>query len=479
MYFHNFVSRTWIVLSFVFRFTVSYDATWESLDARPLPSWYDESKFGIFIHWGVFSVPAFGSEWFWYNWKHNKDEYQAFVNRTERPGFTYPEYASRFDAALYNPDAWASIFAKSGAQYVVLTSKHHDGYCNWDSKRVPTTWNWNCMDVGPHVDLVGGLAKSIKATTSPFTHSKLHFGLYHSLLEWFHPAYLQDKANNFTTTTFVDTKTMPELYNLVQQYEPELIWSDGDWETSSHYWKATEFLAWYATHSPVAATAVWNDRWGTDSTCQHGSYVTCQDRYTPGKYQERKWENALTVDATSWGFNRNSSSYYSTEYLIHMLIQTVAFHGNMLLNIGPSADGTISPIFVDRLKGMGEWLRVNGEAIYATTPWKVQQNETSTLYYTTRPDTKTLNAIATTWPSKNRLVLHTPQAMFNITTVTMLGYNKQYLDWKPLNKKRGMIIKLPPLTPNVIPCQHAWVFCIRGIGNFDSTEVMSGESKVA
>jgi Alpha-L-fucosidase len=104
--------------------------SWEELDQRPLPVWYDDAKFGIFIHWGVFSVPAYGSEWFWYDWQTSHySNYIDFIQRTERPHFTYPEYASRFRAELYQPKEWAQAFAQSGAQYVVLTSKHHDGYC--------------------------------------------------------------------------------------------------------------------------------------------------------------------------------------------------------------------------------------------------------------------------------------------------------------------------------------------------------------
>lgn len=105
--------------------------TWEELDARPLPTWYDDAKFGIFIHWGVFSVPSFNGEWMWHNWNTNHDQETIdFLKRTERyPHFTYPEYAARFQAELYQPQEWAQVFAQSGAQYVVLTSKHHDGYC--------------------------------------------------------------------------------------------------------------------------------------------------------------------------------------------------------------------------------------------------------------------------------------------------------------------------------------------------------------
>lgn len=104
--------------------------SWEELDSRPLPAWYDEAKFGIFIHWGVFSVPAYKSEWFWSYWKSKSpNAIEEFVNATERPGFTYQEYASRFTAELYKPDQWTDAFANSGAQYVVLTSKHHEGYC--------------------------------------------------------------------------------------------------------------------------------------------------------------------------------------------------------------------------------------------------------------------------------------------------------------------------------------------------------------
>jgi hypothetical protein len=104
--------------------------SWEELDARPLPAWYDDAKFGIFLHWGIFSVPAFGSEWFWSFWKDIKpDRFEPFVRATEKPGFTYQEYAHRFTCELYRPEQWAEYFAQSGAQYVVLTSKHHEGYC--------------------------------------------------------------------------------------------------------------------------------------------------------------------------------------------------------------------------------------------------------------------------------------------------------------------------------------------------------------
>jgi alpha-L-fucosidase len=321
------------------------------------------------------------------------------------------------------------------------------------------------MDVGPRRDLVGDLAKSIKRVKSPHTNTSLHFGLYHSLFEWFNPGYLQDKANNFTTSYFVDTKTMPELYDLVRKYHPELIWSDGEWEAPSSYWKSTEFLAWYATHSAVANTAVWNDRWGADALCKHGGYLTCSDRYQPGKLVTRKWENALTIDGTSWGFNHNSTieSYLTTAHLIHELIETVAYNGNMLLNVGPGADGTMSPIFLDRLQGIGEWLGVNGDAIYSSRPWNVCQNETN-VYYTTKGDT--LYAIATRWPAQSKLFLNVPKPSQR-TKVHMLGVTKE-LDWTALNEMGGLYIEVPALTPDVIPCQHAWVFSLTNIVNFQS-----------
>ena len=132
----------------------AWEATWESLDSRPNPTWYDESKFGIFIHGGVFSVPAWGfgpgqgdagsAEWFWWWWQgsNKKPEYEEFVRKIEHANFAYADYAHRFDASLYRPEEWANLFAQSGAQYVVFTAKHHEGFCNWDSKEaVPLSWN--------------------------------------------------------------------------------------------------------------------------------------------------------------------------------------------------------------------------------------------------------------------------------------------------------------------------------------------------
>ncbi|CAF0754252.1 unnamed protein product [Didymodactylos carnosus] len=198
-----------------------YSPNWDSLDTRPLPQWYDEAKIGIFIHWGVFSVQSY-KEWFWYAWKKDNPDPDVveFMRKNYPPDFTYADFAKEFHAELYDPNEWADIFQASGAKYIVLTSKHHEGYTMWPSKY---SWNWNAMDVGPHRDLLGDLANAIRNRT------KIVFGLYHSLYEWFHPLYLADKSKSFNTQLFVKQKTLPELYEIVNTYKPEVIWSDGDW----------------------------------------------------------------------------------------------------------------------------------------------------------------------------------------------------------------------------------------------------------
>jgi len=327
--------------------------------------------------------------------------------------------------------------------------------------------------VGPHRDLLGDLSKAIKRKVSPHTNEKLHWGAYHSLFEWFNPLFLSDKANDFKTSAFRDTKTIPELYDLVRKYEPELIWSDGDWiaqgDVADKYWKAPEFLAWYATNSTVADTAVWNDRWGGTSL-KHGAYYSGKDRFQPGKLLPHKWENALTVDRSTWGYDRSApyEDYLPTEYFIHSLAQAIAFGGNMLLNVGPGADGTIDPIFHDRLRGIGLWLKVNGDAIYGTKPWKVMQNETAAaVYYTSKGST--VYAIATKWPRGNLLQLQSPQTTSG-TNVRMLGV-EGYLKWSsPAGGDSGVTVDVPGLTPDKIPCQHAWVFALASLANAGSVK---------
>ncbi len=149
--------------------------------------------------------------------------YGSFHNKTFGADFKYSEFGPMFTAELFDPEAWAALFAASGIKYVVLTSKHHEGWTNWCSKEA---WNWNACDNGPHRDLVGELSQSVRA-------AGMHMGLYHSIFEFYHPLYLEDKANNFTTSRYVDEVYIPQSKELNQLYKPDLIWSDGDWEANS------------------------------------------------------------------------------------------------------------------------------------------------------------------------------------------------------------------------------------------------------
>lgn len=454
------VAVGFLLLGCVSCVTGRYAPNWESLDKRPLPSWYDEAKFGIFLHWGVFSVPSYKGAWLWDWWKGPKPRPSIvnFMKQNYPPDFTYADFAPQFTAEFFNPHAWAKILEASGAGYVVLTTKHHEGYCMWPSNY---SWNWNSMDVGPNRDLVGELANAIRKDT------KLKFGTYHSLYEFFNPLYLQDKANRFTTNDFVARKTMPELFELVYNYKPDIIWSDGDWEAKSSYWNSTNFLAWLYNDSPVKDVVVTNDRWGSDATCKHGGYLTCTDHFNPKTLQKRKFEDSTTVDKAGWTFRRNASlsDVHDITQLISTLVQVVSCGGNLILNVGPTKYGTIAPIFEERLRQMGQWLQVNGEAIYATRPW-IFQNDTlqSDVWYTSKKTASGVSvyAIVLKWPRSADLWLGAPQPTSQ-TTVSMLGYPGPIF-WSQ-GELGGLRISLPLIPINQIPCRWAWVFKLDSLFN--------------
>uniref|UniRef100_A0A8C0RA00 alpha-L-fucosidase n=2 Tax=Canis lupus TaxID=9612 RepID=A0A8C0RA00_CANLF len=387
-----------------------YTPDWQSLDSRPLPDWFDKAKFGVFVHWGVFAVPAWGSEWFWWHWKgEGLPQYEQFMSENYPPGFSYADFGPQFTARFFHPDTWADLFQAAGARG---------------------------GEAGPAQEPPEGCALDVAHLAS--RRGNIRYGLYHSLLEWFHPLYLLDKKNNFKTQFFVRAKTMPELYDLVNRYEPDLIWSDGEWECPDTYWNSTEFLSWLYNDSPVKDHVVVNDRWGQNCSCHHGGYYNCQDKYKPESLPDHKWEMCTSIDKVSWGYRRNMvmSDVASECEIISELVQTVSLGGNYLLNIGPTKDGLIVPIFQERLLSIGKWLSINGEAIYASKPWRVQleKNTTSGVDVFSIP--------------------------FCYLQITMLGIQKD-LKWS--TEPEGLLIYLPQLSLFTLPVEFGWTIKLTGV----------------
>lgn len=426
-----------------------YQPTWESLDSRPNPAWFAEAKFGIFIHWGVYSVPAWGpkgsyAEWYWRYMNDDKKPTSKYHARTYGKDFRYQDFAPMFKAELFDPAQWADLFARAGARYVVLTSKHHDGFCLWPS---PDSWNWNSVDIGPHRDLAGDLTEAVRARG-------LKMGFYYSLYEWFHPLYKSDPER------FVNEHMIPQFKDLVERYQPSLIFSDGEWEHPNEMWKSRELLAWLFNESAARDDVVVNDRWGKDTRSRHGGYFTTEygrhHQMDQVSRQQYSWEENRGIGG-SYGFNRNEAleDYSTSTALVHLLIETVSRGGNLLLNVGPTADGRIPVIMQQRLMEIGEWLAVNGEAIYGTRPWRVAA-EGELVRYTSKDGA--VYAICLDWPGKE-LTLAEPK-LAKGGTVTLVG-REGNLRWK---QKGGKLeIQVPALSVNEAPSRHAYVFKLTGV----------------
>jgi alpha-L-fucosidase len=433
----------------------SYQPSWESIDKRPVPEWFTQAKFGIFIHWGIYSVPSWApanapigiyakyAEWYWHRIMVNSgDEYRYFKTFHDSmygEHFNYQDFAGQFKAELFDPGQWADVFARSGAKYVILTSKHHEGFCLWPSEQ---SWNWNSVDVGPHRDLAGDLTRAVKD-------KGLHMGFYYSLYEWFNPLY----KNNLDK--YVDDHMIPQMKDLVTRYEPDILWTDGEWDHPSEQWKSTLFLSWLYNESPVKDRVVVNDRWGNETRSVHGGYYTTEydlvvDKKGIGAAATHPWEECRGI-GNSFGYNRveDLGNYMTSKALVDLLIDKISSGGNLLLDIGPTADGRIPVIMQQRLLDIGDWLKVNGDAIYGTRVWtKRPKNPIPHVYFTVKG--KDLYVFFTEWPQKALTI----PGIRSFGKITLMGSTV-----KVYAKANGVLsIQPPEINPGNMPCQHAWTF---------------------
>ena len=354
-----------------------YDATWESIRTHVVPEWYNDAKLGIFIHWGLYSVPAWApptgelgkvdwSKWFhqnpyaeWYlnslrlkdspTYKHHVETYGA--------NFDYYDFASMFDKEVqkWKPAEWARRFHETGARYVVLTSKHHDGFRLWPSQvqnpKRPSA------SITATRDLVGELTSAVRA-------EGLKMGLYYSGgLDWTFEtrpiAAREDLKTTAPQTEEYAAYADAHWRELIEHYQPAVMWNDITYPKRG---KLTEIFSEYYNRVP---DGVIDNRFGVDfsdfTTPEYSNY----DKITP-----KKWEACRGL-GFSFGYNRieGPKEVIASDKLVALLVDIVSKNGNLLLNIGPRPDGSISEIQLDRLHALGRWLHVNGEGIFGTQAW--------------------------------------------------------------------------------------------------------------
>lgn len=451
-----------------------YEPTWESLDSRPMPEWFGDAKFGIFIHWGVYSVPAWirvqegkyasYAEWYYARVMGELKGEEDFHQRSYGPDFEYRDFAPLFTAELFDPDFWAELFAESGARYVVLTSKHHDGFCLWPTES-PFKEGWNSMDVGPKRDLVGDLTEAVRARG-------LRMGLYYSLIEWettrtgrtpsgrFIPQEAMDRYG-IPIDRYVDDHVLPQLRELVTRYQPAVIFADGgEWDHDEEFWKTRDFLAWLYNTAANRDEVVVNDRWAKGMPGKHGDYFSSEYQDAEGIGAWHPWEESRGM-GRSYGYNRaeNINHYRSSKELVHELIDVVSRGGNLLLNVGPTADGRIPVIMQERLRDIGSWLQINGEAIYGTRPWAGNGLPTTgnppNVRYTRKGDD--LYAHLLEWPD-GELALPVPEPRPG-TRIRLLGLERD-LPWRYGGDT--LYVDFSGITFREMPGEWAWTVRLEG-----------------
>ena len=356
-----------------------YEPTLDSLNRHPLPQWYAGAKLGIFIHWGLYSVPGWAplnhpdhdfnsadyikynpyAEWYLNVLRIDGSPTQAYHREHFGANFSYYDFAPAFnrESRKWNPDQMATVFRDAGARYVVLTSKHHEGFTLWPSTTPNPSPTLPKAAQHAERDIVGDLTAAVQK-------QGLRMGLYYSGgYDWtFNTGPIETNSDYETVkpeSQAYGDYAFAQIHELIDRYHPAVLWNDIDWPKTG---KPLEVEADYYNAVP---DGVIDDRFGI----AHSDF-TSPEYQKLDKISEKKWEECRGL-GRSFGYNRaeGEAETIAPGELIALLVDIVSKNGNLLLDVGPEADGTIPPVQMERLKALGAWLKQNGEAIYDTTPW--------------------------------------------------------------------------------------------------------------
>lgn len=491
-----------------------YDGSWESLQKMPVPAWFDDGKIGIFIHWGPYSAIGYRKGGRGYA-EHvpkmiyeDPKHYYPYVKQrwgSHPPEFGYKDIIPEFKAEKWDPDQWAKLFDEVGAKYVVLTAEHHDGWANWDSGLTP----WNAVNKGPKRDLVGDLGKTVRAKGlkyAPSYHRERHTGFFANEKYVVHAEPRPDIAEEIRRVPeaamlygpeFSYSKAYVDDYvarwkEIQEKYQPDMLWVDdfpiytrdgnnvrmGIMKPEIKYFddQVRGMITDFMNDGVSRGADVYVNNKGKDRNWPDG--VGCLEKDNLKlKVIGPKWQSCTTF-GTSFGY-LEGDKYKSVEGVIHEMVEVISRNGNFLINIGPRADGTIVPEQLERLHAMGDWLRINGDAIYGSRYWKQSDQPDEHLVFTTNG--KNLYAIKMTQPSKPFAITGTAGWNANqVASVRLLGSDSK-TTWEMT--PQGLQITPPE---NLGGSKYAWSFEIvtdreqhvPNVIQHDASEALKGTQKV-
>jgi alpha-L-fucosidase len=455
--------------------TIKFEPTWDSLKQYRAPDWNMDGKFGIFIHWGVYAVPAAGSEWYPRNMYNRDNPLLEHHRKTwgDQSQFGYEDFVPEFRAEKWDPDAWAELFEASGARYVVPVAEHHDGFAMYNSSHT----RWNSVKMGPRRDICGELARAVRKRGMRFgvsTHYAWNWRYYFKdeSFDNVNPAYadlygVNHDAKAPASAEFI-AHWQARTKELIDKYEPDLLWFDFGFCYPEFEQARKEVAAYYYNKGQE-----WNKgvvlnykRWTkaaegvTEVAFPDGAGTLDLEREKSPRIPEYFWQTDTSISTKSWGYIDNDE-FKSPDRLVDDLVDIVSKNGCLLLNVGPHADGTIPQGAQDVLLAIGRWLRVNGAAVYGTRPWKISGegptgtaeghlSESKNKPYTSEDirytqDGRHLFAIALDWPQGGEVVITSLRAATDvgikgIMSISLLG-QKAPLEW--FVDERGLVVKLP------------------------------------
>jgi len=458
-----------------------FQASWESLKQYTVPTWYADAKFGIFIHWGVYSVPAFGNEWYPRNMYIQGSE--EFKHHVETYGpqsqFGYKDFIPQFTATEFDADEWAGLFKKSGAMYVVPVAEHHDGFAMYDCSYS----EWNAVKMGPKRDIIGELAAAVHKQGLVFglsSHRAEHWWFLNGGMQF--DSDVQDPRYSDFYGPAQPKETQPDqayldnwllrTCELVDKYKPQLVWFDWWIEEPAFEAYRQKFAAYYYNRGVQWKKGVAINY--KNQAFPEGTAVYDIERGQLAGIRPILWQTDTAISKNSWGYVKNQD-YKTAEALVGDLVDIVSKNGVLLLNVGPRSDGTIPEPEQQILLEIGEWLAVNGEAIYGTNTWKVYGEGPTQVSEGSFADTKrppftgedirfttkgeALYVIILAWPGEQVTVksLRTASPLWDkeISGVSLLGH-KGLLERS--RDESGLTIRMPDRKP----CKHAFVLKITG-----------------